>query len=178
MGVDFVEIAVEDYDLEKAKKGLFNGSITIDVCDTLARIPGADIPREVCDLSLKISGKMDSLEKGSAEVALLYDGDVCVKISADEEIKDAESIERPHDFISMDDNSALNEWLYDIDFEKLIGNLGKVGLPDEFMNTLEMGLLYLNNPDGVEGDEYGVYGDYGSYNLTDDYYDAGSIVLE
>lgn len=154
MGVDLVEINVEDYDLEKAKEGLFNGSITIKVCDAVARIPGADIPAEICDLSLKISGEMSSLEKGSAEVSLLYGNDLCVKISAEAEMRDAEQISMPQDFISIDDDAKLIEWVYGIDSDKLLERLDKAGLPDEYMSALEMAFEYLNNPYGVEGDEY------------------------
>lgn len=145
MGVEIIEVETKSIDVSKAKKGVFDGKMTIRVSDDakgIAKKSGASIPSEIFDLSIVIESSSSSMKNGKAEVALMYGDAVCFKASAKVNISGSGKVKMPTNYIDATDEDDLEEWLDGFDKEKLIDRLKKIGLPDDAMDAVEEGLDY------------------------------------
>lgn len=140
-----VDIVVEGYDLEKAKKGEAVGSFTISankalktLTDTYLSSSEATLAATIMEYSLQID--MDTNLKGGTVAFTILDGeDVFGKITVEAKTDKGTKLPKvsSKDAIDADDEDWVEEWVEDVDWDKFIKSLEKAEVPDEYIEMLE-----------------------------------------
>lgn len=149
------EIAVKDMDLDKWKKLQPNGSFEIGLPSSLTKLLKgsyssgsryssyedrlADMMIEFIG-KLKITLKADSSNKsGELALGLTYDGEKALDVSLAAKRESASKISIPSskNAIMVEDFDDLVEWLETVNWDKVVSNLAKTSLPDEWVDAIE-----------------------------------------
>ncbi len=151
-GTALINITTKKLNVEDMKKGLLNGQITVRASSTIGRVLGS-----VSGLSIleDISMTMDfssSEKQYSCKARIDYDDKAMASISAF--VKSgkgtAASVPGKGSVVMIgdyEDTDALEEWLEELDLNKLVSNLDKAGVPDEYTDELEEIADSMDDPD-------------------------------
>ena len=137
MGMEVVNLSVKNFDVEKLKKGIINGSISVKAADGLPLSMLGNRAQVLDDLEVRIKSNSESIKKSDLSLEILYDGKLCVKVSAESKVNNASGIKVPKKFVDAEDDNAMKEWANDTDFDKLIKRLKSAKLPSEIVEQLE-----------------------------------------
>ncbi len=154
MGEEMLILEVADYDEKSAEDGYVNGTFTISfgegLTDLIFASSGSSSPSygsassgmsDILSafLDLKVEVKLTSSEKVS-ELALAVKaaGVKMVSMTITGEQVKASDIKVPKDTIDMNDldEEEAMEWILGMDFDKIVKNLEKAGLPDDIMDQV------------------------------------------
>ncbi len=149
MGMKFVDIAVEDYN---AEKGEMKGKFTITLSDGLVTLLEGEMGSEAAvispflDYSLVV--EMDTNTKGGMmSLAVMDKEDLFAKITLESESGKSKKISIPAEknVYDMTDEDDVEDWLDEIDWDKLLEKLEKkVGVDSDYIDLLEDALDELN----------------------------------
>ncbi len=129
-GQAVLDLALMDFDLGKLEKGQISGTVVIAApeMDGMAAAVsgmklsiGIDTGKESATVQLKAENTMGVLGSIKLEYKATSGGNITV----------------PGNAVDPTDQTALMQWLMGMNFEKLIGNLEKAGLPAELTAMLE-----------------------------------------
>ena len=140
-----VDVVVEGYDLEKAKKGEFVGSFTISankslktLTDSYLSTSEATMAATIMEYSLKVD--VDTNLKGGTIALTILDGkDEFAKITLDVKTDKGSKMSVPSskDVYDAEDEDDIEDWVKEADWDKLIKTLEKAEVPDEYIEMLE-----------------------------------------
>ncbi len=152
MGMSFVDIAVDSFDMDKAVKGELKGKFTITLSKGLITLLEGEMGSEAAiispflDYSLVV--EMDTNTKGGMmSLAVMDKEELFAKITLDSESGKGSKISIPAEknVYDMTDEGELEDWLDEIDWDKLLEKLEKkVGVDSDYIDLLEDALDELN----------------------------------
>ncbi|MBP3351363.1 MAG: hypothetical protein J6L65_03045, partial [Lachnospiraceae bacterium] len=141
-----IEMTIENYDMDKAKKGEFVGSYTIKPSKslgTLMDMAGApDATAMIMDYSLVVDM---NVTPDKADVAItVNDGDeMFAKVAVTGKDGKGSKVSAPSEknVVDMTDSDDMEDWLDEVDFDKLLEKLeDKVGVDGDIIDMLEESL--------------------------------------
>lgn len=141
-GAALINITAGKLNVEDMKKGLMNGQVTVQAAPTIGRVLGTVSGLSVLE-ELSVTMDFSSSEKQySCKVSVAYDDKAMANISAFVKSGKGTSVSAPGkgSVVMIDDyedTDALEEWLEELDLNKLVSNLDKAGVPDEYTDELE-----------------------------------------
>lgn len=185
-GATILNITVDDLDLATLKKSQLNGKLDVAVGSGISMVA-----REVPGLSalqkMRVSLNAKTVDNSWEYVFVVnYDDEDMGTLTMSGETKKASEVKIPggSDVIDVADIDDLQEWVDDIDWDKVVSGLKETDLPrsavkavEEFGDTLEstdleilLRLLGLGNSYGGYPDFYqDFYDDYYDYDYDDDF---------
>lgn len=138
-GVSFLDITADNLNLETMKKGLLNGKIEVSIGSGIGTVAGV-----VPGLSILQNMKFTLNSKSSAKSAqytfgVTYDGKDMGSITVSGEKKNASSVKIPKEknVIFVEDSRDIEDWVDEINWDKLITNLEKADFPRSVTRALE-----------------------------------------
>lgn len=143
-----LDVVVEDYDVDKAKKGELVGSFTISPSKSLETLLSAMgtssyyssyIASMLEDYSVTIDSDMDA-DGGSMAISVNDGKDMLVKLSVNMKEGKGSKISTPSskNVLDLTDSDDLEDWIDDIDWDSLLDKLeDKVGVDDDYVDMLE-----------------------------------------
>lgn len=141
---EIITIEFEDFEKNAAKKGKLKGTVRIkpgkELKSMLSReISDSSVRRIINSLDFALEVKMDVTEKGgNVTYAVLVDGAEFVTLDITTKRSSGKKVSVPDgDTIDVTDEDELEEFIEDIDFDKVLRNLKKAGLPEELIDGLE-----------------------------------------
>lgn len=179
-GTSVVDVAVKNFDLDKAKKGQLDGAFEISASSKIGSLIGSAMAGSVIEDVKLVLTFGASKNTSTVSLGVEYDGDdlgkASVSVKTDKGSK--ASIPSGKNVVMVEDMDDLEDWLETIDWGKVISKLKKTGLPSEVLDLLEDAadmiedgnLWYLIDDlwdliDDLERyfDYYGNYYNYGGY---------------
>lgn len=145
-GKTYVEFEVEDFNTKKTKQGYLNGTFRIVPSAALVKemfgstaAAGLSLSDIAFELKVKTSDK-----KSEMAINVVDDKEVLVGISMKSEIGKGKKVSKPADknVIDANDTEALMEYIGDVDFDKIINNLKKTDIPDDYIDIIEQYVDY------------------------------------
>ncbi len=139
-----LNIRVEGYNVEKAKKGEMVGTFTFtlpkSLKNALSEQAGSEMAMIASYLNYGLEIDMDTdSEGGTVAIAIVDDDEFLVKLTMEMESGKGEKISIPSskDVVDAMDEDELEEWAEDFDLKGLIKKLEKAGVDDEYIEMLE-----------------------------------------
>lgn len=154
------EMLTVDY-TESADKG----SVTVKLSETVATM-AADGESAIADLLSKIAIKLswsgNNADNGSASLEFLYEGKLAIGAFIDvkaDEVKN--TIKAPNKYIDVmyADEEELMSFIEGCDFDSIVKNLKKAGVPSELTDLVETGLAQVTGMGAGYGYEEDFYMD-------------------
>lgn len=140
----YLNIQVEGYNVEKAKKGEMVGTFTFtlpkSLMNALSEQAGSEMAMIASYLNYGLEIDMDTdSEGGTVAIAIVDDDEFLVKLTMEMESGKGEKISIPSskDVVDAMDEDELEEWAEDFDLKGLIKKLEKAGVDDEYIEMLE-----------------------------------------
>lgn len=158
---EIITIEFEDFEKNAAKKGKLKGTVRIKPGKALKsmlsrEISDSSVRRIINSLDFALEVKMDVTEKGgNITYTFLVDGaefvtlDITTKRSAGKKVSIPDG-----DTIDVTDEDELEEFIEDIDFDKILRNLKKAGLPEELVDELEEAISNIGRKDYANSYSY------------------------
>ena len=158
------EIAVieyENFEKNSFKKGKLKGTVRVTPGKALKsmlsrKISDSSVRRIINSLDFALEVKMDVTKKGgNITYTFLVDGaefvslDITTKRSAGKKVSVPDG-----DTIDVTDEDELEEFIEDIDFDKVLRNLKKAGLPEELIDGLEDAISNIGRKDYAKSYSY------------------------
>lgn len=142
MGASIVECNVKDLDTEQLKKGFVNGSFSMQPSSSVRQmIEAAGVP-VMGNIVPKLGLDMDLSSDGNqvaAKATLIYDEDalanIVCELKADENAKIA--LPKEKDVIFVEDAADVEDYLDEVDWEKVLTTLDDIGVPSQYTEMLE-----------------------------------------
>ncbi len=112
--------------------------------------------RIISALDFALEVKMDVTEKGgSVTYTFLVDGAEFVSLDITTKRSSGKKVSVPDgDTIDVTDEDELEEFIEDIDFDKVLRNLKKAGLPEELVDELEEAISNIGRKDYAKSYSY------------------------
>lgn len=137
-------LEIKDFNAKKFEElGGLDGTFTLipgeELLDELAYKTGLDDYVSLLDPAIELSCK-SSETSGKIALNVLNDNELFVGIAISADLKDAKKITIPEEaYDAMDEYEAM-QWVESWNFDTILKNLKKSGLPSEFIETIEMGI--------------------------------------
>lgn len=162
-----MNLSVEEFDLEAAKKGNLVGHFNFkpgsdvdligELCDAFGLAEDSPAKVFLSALNLSLDLKVEyTLEKHSVDVGIQDGGLDIVRISVSGEMDESGSLALPADAIDVEENSQ--DYLKELKFNKIIDALKKANVPEEYyeeLNELEEELKdYLEYMENIRNFNY------------------------
>ncbi len=137
-----IDMVIEGYNMDKAKKGEFVGSYTIKPSKALGTLlSAADMPAASAILDYSITVDMDMNADSSKFAMTVNDGDEALlklAVSAKEGKGSKVSAPAEKNVVDLTDSDDLEDWLDEIDWDKFLEKLeDKVGVEGDYVDMLE-----------------------------------------
>ncbi len=173
MGVSAVEIEIKDLDTKLLNQGIFNGSITIklteDAADLIASQSYGDVSSDVLgNLAITISSSSNTLEEVNSEISFDYKGSPCARLILTSSAQSAKAVSVPDTYADTSDDSALEDWVYNLDLSSITEKLRKAKLPEHLVSEIETAVAEFEESLSYDPYEDMYYDDY-DYYYDDDY---------
>lgn len=138
-GYGIVDVEVEDLNLKSLKKGFLNGGFTLTASSGIRRIGDMDIVYSyLSDLQLILDVAMDnSSQKLRMELREGRELWGALTMSARSSGGKKISVPSTRDAIFVEDDSDFMDWWDTIEWEKLIKNMDKAGMPSDTIERVE-----------------------------------------
>lgn len=184
-GVSLADVSVKKLDLDKAKKGYPNGTITISASDTIAGMLEKELSRDFRDFleeaginlsKVGLEFSFDTSAKSSKiGVTAVYKDEMLFKVSAARDTKADVDTKVPAEknVIMVEDRDDLFDWFEECDWDGFLKNLKKASLPKDLMELLENAIEELEDIDSADELPFGGRADTSTVPVYrgDDYYD-------
>lgn len=139
-GTAIVEVAVKDFNTQKAKEGFINGEFTVTMAPGISSMMDyySYAASMLMDAEIVIDAET-SADKAKVEVTLNYQGEKAAVITADAKMDKGTSVSAPKEknVIYVEEYSDFEDWLEGVDYGKFVKNLDKMGLPDFILEAFE-----------------------------------------
>lgn len=175
-GTSLVDVAVKNFDLDKAKKGQLDGAFEISASSKIGSLIGSAMAGSVIEDVKLLLTFGSSKNTSTVSLGVEYDGDdlgkASVSVKTDKGSK--ASIPSGKNVVMVEDMDDLEDWIETIDWSKVISNLKKTDLPSEVLDLLEDVVDMIEDGDlwDLADDlyRYLYYGDYYNYGTSSPYY--------
>ncbi len=141
-GLDIISVSTNKLDADKLADGIVSGSLTISAADSvnglLSMVPSyeRDMYSMLTELSLTIDSA-SSNDKADCTLTVNREEDLLLSMKVKSTIGNGKPANVPKDYVDAEDSNEMEDWAYEVDFEKLIDKLEKAGLPSEWISMLE-----------------------------------------
>ncbi len=144
--LELITFTTKNLNEDDLADGFFNGTATIGLGDDFTKLylnaDSSDIPASVLallDLKVQITGKGNNAKNADMTLALLLDDDVLVSLHVTGKQAGGSAVKLPNedDCAWATDGNDMEDWLGDIDTDKVIENLEKAGVPDDIIDAFE-----------------------------------------
>lgn len=138
-GVSLLDITTDNLNLKSLKKGQLNGKVEVSIGSgigtVVGTVPGMSILQ---NMKFTLSGK-SSAKSAECTFGLIYDGDDMGSITVSAESKKASSVKIPKEknVIFVEDERDIEDWVDEINWDKMISNFEKADLPRSVIRALE-----------------------------------------
>ena len=151
--------------------GYFNGTVTISLGDDFSKFfMGAggsmdDAPAwfiTLLDLSVEFTGKGNNAKNANETIALYMGDDMLISLNVTAKQAGGSGVKIPNedDCAWAENSDDMENWLGDIDLEKIISNLESAGVPDDIVDAVD------RLADGGFGEIGNILGGSQSSNIT------------
>ena len=158
---EIITIEFEDFEKNAAKKGKLKGTVRITPGKALKsmlsrKISDSSVRRIINSLDFALEVKMDVTKKGgNITYTFLVDGAEFVSLDITTKRSSGKKVSVPDgDTIDVTDEDELEEFIEDIDFDKVLRNLKKAGLPEELIDGLEDAISNIGRKDYAKSYSY------------------------
>lgn len=138
-GMELVELTLKDFDTKTMSKG----TLVITPGDELFELVAGGNSGVSVIASMGLSLEM-SFETGKTEattsIALLSKGQELFQLTLDSKTKSPTSVNAPSGGIDIEDDAAGMQWITEWNYEAVLNNLRKGGVPGELVDMLEQAL--------------------------------------
>lgn len=139
-GVGYLDIAVKNFDTEKAAKGYINGEFVVTMPSALADMIEMEtgISADLEDFALKLVADTESMN-AQVQVVLTEGKDTLIDATISLSVDEQDSMEAPADknVVWSDDDDELLEVIMNFDWELLLERLEDADLPSEITDEIE-----------------------------------------
>ncbi len=139
-GTAIVDVAVKNFNTEKAKEGFINGEFTVSVAPGISSMMDyySYAAGMLMDAQIVIDAET-AKDKANVEVTLIYQEEKAAVITADAKLAKGTSVSAPKEknVIYVEDYNDFEDWLDGVDYGKFVKNLDKMGLPDFILEAFE-----------------------------------------
>lgn len=133
-------VELEKLDEAKAKEGRLDGTIRVrlgdDVLDQFSETPAVSAIFGMADPSLEFIC-VDKKNYTKVTVNVLIGDDVYAGVTVENEVSSKKSVKVPKDTVDGTDFDDLQDWVMDIDFDKLLDTLEDAGVDSDIVDMLE-----------------------------------------
>lgn len=155
-GTDYVVLEVENW---KTSGGSVEGTLRIEPTAYLMnKIFGGSNALPFADIALEI--KLDMDDQVYMELNLLGNDALVVGLVLEARTSSADDLREPSNAIDLNNQSALMDWVEDMDFDTVFRNMRNAGVPSDLVDLLEEGLDMAMNG-GYSEPDYDYDYDYG-----------------
>ena len=158
---EIITIEFEDFEKNAAKKGKLKGTVRVTLGKALKsmllrEISDSSVRRMLNSLDFALEVKMDVTKKGgNITYTFLVDGAEFVTLDITTKRSSGKKVSVPDgDTIDVTDEDELEEFIEDIDFDKVLRNLKKAGLPEELVDELEEAISNIGRKDYAKSYSY------------------------
>lgn len=138
-GISILDLTVKNIDTKKLKMGQLDGTIEIQLADTLGVLLGYVQGMSVFE-DMKFVLTADA-EKNTTKMTFdfFFGEEQMVSVTASEQTKDKANISIPadEDIIMVQDEYDFEEWLDEIDWDEVISQLSETDLPSSLIDMVE-----------------------------------------
>ena len=141
-GMEMATFEIIDFDSKKLDQNELSGTVRVKVSKLISELVFATSTG--IDLTTDIVFSDEYADGGLGVYVYMADqmvGGIGMKV---EQIEDY-TIEIPSKFADANNEDAMENWLSDVDFEKITENMNKAGIPEEVIAALFMSMLNLEN---------------------------------
>ncbi len=156
-GQKILTLDIDDYDEKIAEDGFISGSFTLT--------PNEEIVRELVEQmgSTDAMGFLDftkvslqftiSTSEKAAEMgmSIKVGGMKILTLTAASEQVEATEVKLPTNIVEVEDQTALMDWVMNMDFEQLIENMEEAGVPEMLIQLVEQAVGQMTPDDAVSG---------------------------
>lgn len=139
-GTAVVDIAVKNFNTDKAKDGFINGEFTVSMAPGISSMMGyySYAASMLTDAQFVIDAET-AKDKANVEITLIYQEEKAAVIKADAKLAKGTSVSAPKEknVIYVEEYSDFEDWLDGVDYSKFVKNLDKMGLPDFILEAFE-----------------------------------------
>ena len=134
-GVTFANVELKDFDM--TDKDAISGTVTLKPTDeVIAAAFGDASALPVKDIALEV--KLDTTkDQQDIEVKLVGDGAMIVGLALKAANRTPTAVQAPTNTVDMTDSDALMAWVSGLDFDSVLDNLTKAGVPEELVTALQ-----------------------------------------
>lgn len=157
---EIITIEFEDFEKNAAKKGKLKGTVRIkpgkELKSMIMREMSSSARRIISALDFALEAKMNVTKKGgNITYTFLVDGAEFVSLDITTKRSSGKKVSVPDgDTIDVTDEDELEEFIEDIDFDKVLRNLEKAGLPEELIDGLEEAISNIGRKDYAKNYSY------------------------
>lgn len=138
--IEAIIVELEKLDEKKAREGRIDGTIRIklgkDAFDLIKSNPAASMIVGIADPAIELIC-VDKNNYSKVTVNVLLGDDVYAGITIENEVSGKKSIKLPKKTVDGTDFDDLQDWLMDIDFDKLLDTLEDAGVDGDIIDMLE-----------------------------------------
>lgn len=157
-GQKLLDLQLEDFNLKALKKGELEGTVRLRFGEVLLESMGDSLP---VSEDLMIELELDIDDKQAEINCNLYSADTLgIAIVLTGRTTSGANIRIPSDFADAMDSDAMDAWVEEMDYEKVLSNLLAAGVPTDMVDMLRQSIENaLSGGDDPYGDPY--YPSYG-----------------
>ncbi len=141
-GKELLKVEAEDWDEARWEQGAPCGTLRLSFgADALSQVPGAEEMAPMLSqmqLALTFDAKEDQAD---VKVSVLSSGMEIVSLHVSGSATEGGEISTPADGVDVEDQQALQQWAMGLDLNKLFENLSKAGVPQEYLQQLQLALF-------------------------------------
>ena len=135
-GREMMHIGVKDLDTKALENGELKGTFSLRFAEEMANEMGGMITSNMTiELGLNIGG-------GKSQISLaLYNGEMLFfRVDLSTKALSGGNVRVPSNYVDVEDEDAVMEWVSDMDFDKILRNLRSAGVSSELVDMLETAL--------------------------------------
>ena len=138
-GTKLMSVEVKDFDMKALEKGNLNGKLRLTLSEAIWE---NIVENPFVDANTIIEVAMDINDNSSSVAFNLYNGEkLMLGLSILTKMISNSSINVPTQFIDpTKDPEAMEQWLSNADFDQVISNLRKAGVPQALLDMIEQGM--------------------------------------
>ncbi|MBQ7922005.1 MAG: hypothetical protein IJ325_05430 [Clostridia bacterium] len=144
---EVMSFEINDLNLKELKKGFVNGNITVPLDEDMLNEMDLEMLTYMGGNAAVTLDLETGAKAGKAVLGIgLEDDEPLIAVIVDSKIHGAGKVSLPGgkaEVVSLNDEDDLLEWVTGLDFETILKNLEKAGLPEDLLSELETLVSYL-----------------------------------